>query len=418
MAVLFLVLVFRTAETDTTTGSCKDMLQGYLTGQLSSALGAYQVEALRREFKSFTKNVEESMKIFKEKTEADIQKMQGYVGGSSHDHKGAAVDPLCLPRDPEWGIYSDVSDSLRAFVFGTEYETSTSPANLRTLHDHDVPCAVCLRRNRSVVKMFPARKSCYKGWKLEYHGYLISVAAVDLLCLTRDSEWGMYSDGTDGDQAFVFGAEYETATSPGNMHTLSEHDIPCVVCLLNAQNSSVVYTRWGKKTCPSDAEIVLSGFTGGSYYGHKGAAVDPLCLPKDPEWGLYTDGTDGDKAYVYGAEYETATSPGNLRSLYQHDVPCAICLLRNRSVVKMFPARKSCYRGWKLEYRGNLMTGYHDHLAGSMYTCVDEHPDTLYGGHTNKNGYLFHSIEARCGSLKCPPYVEGREIVCVVCSKE
>ena len=30
---------------DVNTGSCKDMLQGYLTGQLSSALGAYQVEA-------------------------------------------------------------------------------------------------------------------------------------------------------------------------------------------------------------------------------------------------------------------------------------------------------------------------------------------------------------------------------------
>lgn len=81
----------------------------------------------------------------------------------------------------------------------------------------------------------------------------------------------------------------------------------------------------------------FKGFTGGSYYGHKGAAVDPLCLPRDPEWGLYTDGTDGEKAYVFGAEYETATSPGNLRSLYQHDVPCAVCLLRNRSVVKMFP---------------------------------------------------------------------------------
>nr|XP_011423386.2 short-chain collagen C4 [Crassostrea gigas] len=262
IAVLFLMLEIRPVGAETNTESCKDMLQGYLTGQLSSGLGTYQVEVLRREFKSFTKQVKESIRVFKETVKSDIQKM-------------------------------------------------------------------------------------------------------------RDS-----------------------------------------------QNSSVVYTRWGKKTCPSDAEIVLSGFTGGSYYGHKGAAVDPLCLPRDPEWGLYTDGTDGEKAYVFGAEYETATSPGNLRSLYQHDVPCAVCLLRNRSVVKMFPARKSCYRGWKLEYRGNLMAGYYDHPAGSIYTCVDEHPDTLYGGHTNKNGYHFHSIEARCGSLKCPPYVEGREIVCVVCSKE
>ena len=64
------------------------------------------------------------------------------------------------------------------------------------------------------------------------------------------------------------------------------------------------------------------------------------------------------------------------------------------------------------------MAGYHGHAAGTKYTCVDSHPDTLHGGQTNKNGYLFFLVEARCGSLKCPPYVEGRELTCVVCSKE
>lgn len=64
------------------------------------------------------------------------------------------------------------------------------------------------------------------------------------------------------------------------------------------------------------------------------------------------------------------------------------------------------------------MAGHEGHKAGTMYTCVDEHPDTLHGGHVNKNGRLFYSVEARCGSLECPPYVEGRELVCAVCSKE
>lgn len=57
---------------------------------------------------------------------------EGYTGGSWHDHKGAAVDPLCLPRDPEWGIYSDVSDEGKAFVYGAEYQTFDSPEYLRT----------------------------------------------------------------------------------------------------------------------------------------------------------------------------------------------------------------------------------------------------------------------------------------------
>ncbi|XP_034328163.2 uncharacterized protein [Magallana gigas] len=263
MIVFPILLIFALeVRAETSNGSCKDMLQGYLTGQLSSALGAYQVEALRREFKSFTDQIEKSLKTIQEKTEVDAQKMQ------------------------------------------------------------------------------------------------------------------------------------------------------------ETKNSSVVYTRWGKKTCHSDAELVLSGFTGGSWYDHNGAAVDLLCLPRDPEWGIYTDGDDDSRALVYGTEYETHSSPGYLRTFYEHDVPCAVCLLQNRSVVKMFPARKTCYKGWKLEYHGYLMAGHYGHAAGSMYTCVDEKPDTLHAGHANNNGRLFFSVEGRCGSLKCPPYVEGRELVCAVCSKE
>lgn len=86
--------------------------------------------------------------------------MIGYAGGSSHDHRGAAVDPLCLPRDPEWGLYNDGVDGAKTYVFGAEYETTTSTDNLRTLQEHDVPCAVCIIRNKSLVKMFPGEMEC------------------------------------------------------------------------------------------------------------------------------------------------------------------------------------------------------------------------------------------------------------------
>lgn len=62
--ILFLV-IFAVAQSEENNGSCKDVLQGYLTGQLSSALGAYQVEALRREFKSFTDVMEKSIRNLK-----------------------------------------------------------------------------------------------------------------------------------------------------------------------------------------------------------------------------------------------------------------------------------------------------------------------------------------------------------------
>lgn len=80
-----------------------------------------------------------------------------------------------------------------------------------------------------------------------------------------------------------------------------------------------------------------AGFTGGSYYGHKGAAVEPLCLPRNPEWGRYADGYDGAKTYVFGAEYETYSFKGFDQTLQNHDVPCAVCLVRQKTVVKMFP---------------------------------------------------------------------------------
>lgn len=71
-----------------------------------------------------------------------------------------------------------------------------------------------------------------------------------------------------------------------------------------------------------------------------------------------------------------------------------------------------------MEYHGYLKAGYYKHLADTTYNCIDEHSDTLHGGHADKDGRLLYHVEARCGSLKCPPYVAGRELVCAICSKE
>lgn len=64
------------------------------------------------------------------------------------------------------------------------------------------------------------------------------------------------------------------------------------------------------------------------------------------------------------------------------------------------------------------MAGHHSHNAGTAYKCVVSDPETLQGGQTDNDGYLLYIVEARCGSLKCPPYVEGGEFVCAVCSLE
>ena len=74
-----LLMIFAEIRAETNTGNCKDMLQGYLTGQLSSALGVYQVEALRREFKSFTEVIEKSIKELKENVKKDLNSKGNYV---------------------------------------------------------------------------------------------------------------------------------------------------------------------------------------------------------------------------------------------------------------------------------------------------------------------------------------------------
>lgn len=80
MIVAPILLIFALeVRAETGNGSCKDMMQAYLTGQLSSSLGAYQVEALKREFKSFADQIENSVKAIKERSEIDTQKIRGNI---------------------------------------------------------------------------------------------------------------------------------------------------------------------------------------------------------------------------------------------------------------------------------------------------------------------------------------------------
>ena len=65
------------------------------------------------------------------------------------------------------------------------------------------------------------------------------------------------------------------------------------------------------------------------------------------------------------------------------------------------------------------MSEYHTKTrTPSEYICVDEKLESVPGGDGNRSESVVYPVEAVCGSLKCPPYVKGRELTCVVCSKE
>ncbi|XP_052084161.1 uncharacterized protein LOC127721455 isoform X3 [Mytilus californianus] len=83
----------------------------------------------------------------------------------------------------------------------------------------------------------------------------------------------------------------------------------------------------------------------------------------------------------------------------------------------IYSGRKTCYNGWTKEYEGILMAGYHDHPAAAEYACVDRDTEAIAGGSNDENGILFYPVKTVCGSLKCPPYKQDTDVLCVVCSK-
>ena len=160
------------------------------------------------------------------------------------------------------------------------------------------------------------------------------------------------------------------------------------------------------------------GFTSGKHYNRPGSGSDMLCLPADPQWDEIEEGFyESYRAYIYGSEIDLPTSDNFFpNNVYQQDMPCAVCRTP-RSTAVMIPARTSCYGDWTLEYHGYLMAGKDNRSGSYNHICMDSSPEFLEGGDSSNNQNILYLVEAQCGSLKCPPYHEGRELACVVCSK-
>ena len=93
-----------------------------------------------------------------------------------------------------------------------------------------------------------------------------------------------------------------------------------------------------------------------------------------------------------------------------------MCEVTGRTRQLMIPGKQTCPPSWTKEYHGLIMTQHHTQ-KGSEYICVAENMQNLSGGSPNQDGGLLYVVETRCGSLKCPPYVDGFELGCVVCTK-
>lgn len=183
-----------------------------------------------------------------------------------------------------------------------------------------------------------------------------------------------------------------------------------------AAASAVVYTRWGRTSCPAGSELVYEGIVGGAHYSHSGGGVSTVCLSKNPTWDGFND-TDQNGNLLYGAEYETGASGiSSFTGLHDFNAPCAVCLRTGRAAVIMVPGTQVCPGTWSLEYAGYLMSNQYQ-LSKSDTVCVDRQAEPIAATNANQNGTLWYSTEAECGSLPCPPYVQNREVTCSVCSR-
>ena len=180
----------------------------------------------------------------------------------------------------------------------------------------------------------------------------------------------------------------------------------------NCPPSVVTYIRWGNYTCPYGADTIYSGVGAGSWYDTTGAAVDPLCLPPDPQYLKYQSSYQG-HARLYGSEYDL---PNGSPVDHSHDrnVPCALCQVYGRTNKIMIPSHYECPSGWRREYYGYLMAGAHYHKAATQYTCVDESVEQIPRSGISTDGRLFYTVEAYCGyHIPC----SDKEVTCVVCTK-
>ena len=183
-------------------------------------------------------------------------------------------------------------------------------------------------------------------------------------------------------------------------------------CSDNKLDGGAVYVRWGRKDCPEGANIVYSGQAGGNHYKNKGGGSNYLCLPNDPDNGKpFSFAND----VLYGVEYEPYSLPAGFPNLRQKEASCAVCRRKGKSSTLMIPGKQTCYSGWKVEYTGFLMTSYKT-LNNQDYVCMDKDSEPIDNNTKNNDEGLIYPVRTTCGSLRCPPYKNHTEMLCVVCT--
>ncbi len=168
--------------------------------------------------------------------------------------------------------------------------------------------------------------------------------------------------------------------------------------------------------CPDTEETLLlyTGTTVGSHYTQAGSA-EYLCLHDKPQFLQTTAGIQTQRSQLYGTEYESHAAFSNI---FRHDAPCSVCYTPTRHTKIIIPGRISCPPSWTREYYGYYMTsGYFADQKNKVPVCVDVQAESIPGSSAHTVTSLLYFMETTCTGIRCPPYSNGAEITCVVCTK-
>jgi hypothetical protein len=154
----------------------------------------------------------------------------------------------------------------------------------------------------------------------------------------------------------------------------------------------------------------------GSKFNEAGSA-EYLCLPyEDVQFLRTTPGVQNLRSFIYGTEYRDTTPA--FSNMQYHDAPCAVCYNSTRTAKITIPGRTSCSPSWTEEYHGYLMTsGWFANQKTLVPVCMDVNSESVPGSASNHEDSVLFFIETRCEGIPCPPYTDGAELTCVVCTK-
>jgi len=201
----------------------------------------------------------------------------------------------------------------------------------------------------------------------------------------------------------------------------------CAAVMLQLSSAAVIYTRWGRSKCSDGAKALYTGYVAKGHWEHSGSGPNYLCLHNSPKFLNTVAGAQTDSSWIYGVEYEFKQGFSNKQpfsyennggaDLWHNDAICVVCFSPKASVQHMVAGRPDCPSSdMHLEYSGFLASERHSHPAQGEYICLDYAPEPRPGGAAASYGGLLYPVQVGCGALSCPPFVDGAELTCAVCT--